>query len=51
MCEVQGAIDRMKVSLESKITKSSVTIVPSSGPCRIPGKKSDSSSPGEENSL
>jgi len=51
MCEVQGAIDRMKVSLESKITKSSVTIVPSSGPCRIPGKRSDSSSPGEQNSL
>ncbi len=45
MCEVQGAIDRMKVSLESKITKSSVTIVPSSGPCRIPGRRSDSSAP------
>jgi cation diffusion facilitator family transporter len=37
MCEVQGAIDRMKASLESRIPKSSVTIVPSSGPCRIPG--------------
>jgi len=51
MCEVQGAIDRMKVSLESKIPKSSVTIVPSSSPCRIPGKRSDSAFPGEENSL
>ncbi|MCU0632771.1 MAG: cation diffusion facilitator family transporter [Methanolinea sp.] len=38
MCEVQEAIDRMRASLESKIPKSSVTIVPSSGPCRIPGK-------------
>jgi cation diffusion facilitator family transporter len=39
MCEVQEAIDRIKASLELKISKSSVTIVPSSGPCRIPGKK------------
>jgi len=38
MCEVQETIDRMKSSLESRIPKSSVTIVPSSGPCRIPGK-------------
>ncbi len=38
MCEVQETIDRMKASLESRIPKSSVTIVPSSGPCRIPGK-------------
>lgn len=37
MCEIQGSIDRMKASLESKIPKSSVIIVPSSGPCRIPG--------------
>lgn len=36
MCEVQETIDRMKSSLESKIAKSSVTIVPSSGPCTVP---------------
>lgn len=36
MCEVQDTIDRMKASLESKIAKSSVTIVPSSGPCTVP---------------
>ncbi len=35
MCEVQEVIDRMKTSLEGKILKSSVTIVPSSGPCSI----------------
>ena len=39
MCEVQEAIDRMKASLESKIPKSSVTIVPSSGSCMIPSKR------------
>lgn len=38
MCEVQETIDRMKASLESRIPKSFVTIIPSSGPCRIPGK-------------
>lgn len=41
MCEVQGAIDRMKESLESRIPKSSVTIVPSSGPCRLPAGAAD----------
>lgn len=38
MCEVQGVIDRVKASLESKIPKSSVTIVPSSGPCTLTRK-------------
>jgi ferrous-iron efflux pump FieF len=32
MCEVQGTIDRMKASLEKKIAKSSVSIVPTSTP-------------------
>lgn len=36
MCDVQETIDRMKISLESKIPRSSVTIVPSSGPCTVP---------------
>jgi cation diffusion facilitator family transporter len=36
MCDVQEVIDRMKVSLESKIAKSSVTVIPSSGPCILP---------------
>jgi hypothetical protein len=40
MCEVQAIIDRMKSSLEAKIPKSSVTIVPSSGPCGIGEKVS-----------
>jgi cation diffusion facilitator family transporter len=40
MCEVQAIIDRMKSSLEARIPKSSVTIVPSSGPCRIGEKVS-----------
>jgi len=48
MCEVQEAIDRMKASLESRIPKSSVTIVPSSGPCTIPSKKRPESSPDEK---
>lgn len=34
MCEVQDTIDRMKVSLESRIPKSSVNIITSSGRCR-----------------
>ncbi|MFA6362025.1 cation diffusion facilitator family transporter [Methanoregula sp.] len=33
MCEVQDTIDRMKISLESKIPKSTVNIIPSSGRC------------------
>ncbi|MDD1718974.1 MAG: cation-efflux pump [Methanoregulaceae archaeon] len=37
MCEIQETIDRMKTSFEAMIPKSSVIIVPSSGPCRIPG--------------
>ena len=48
MCEVQEAIDRMKASLESRIPKSSVTIVPSSGPCTIASKKGPESSPDEK---
>ena len=44
MCEIQEVIDRMKTSLESKIPKSFVTIIPSSGPCRIPGKAGGSPS-------
>jgi len=48
MCEVQEAIDRMKASLESKIPKSSVTIVPSSGPCTIPSKRETQPSANED---
>ncbi len=33
MCEVQEVIDRIKISLEAKIPKSSVNIIPTSGRC------------------
>jgi hypothetical protein len=37
MCEVQGIINRIKVSLEAHIAKSSVSVVPtSSSVCEIP---------------
>ncbi len=37
MCAVQGVIDRITLSLESKIPKSSVSIIPTSGGCRNTG--------------
>jgi cation diffusion facilitator family transporter len=36
MCEVQETINRIKSSLEANISKSSVSVVPTSAPCRVP---------------
>jgi divalent metal cation (Fe/Co/Zn/Cd) transporter len=36
MCEVQETINRIKSSLEANISKSSVSVVPTSAACRVP---------------